>query len=159
MRAQMARPALIVSNVDFLVELLVDMLLSWPIGLVKRWRADRRMSRGRFDCALKVISGGQRGLSQRWRHVAATAAPGRLDIRGHWWRLFRAIPPVTVVDVRGPVRPPSGQENWSLAASCRIIEIQTPTATLGWAVPGHYLPGALERLQARSADSPSNPTA
>jgi hypothetical protein len=145
--------------VNFLAELLVDVLLRRLIGLVKRRRADRRMSRGRFDCALKVISGGHRGLSQRWRHVAATAAPGRLDIRGHWWRLFRAIPPITVIDVRGPVRPPSARENWSLAGSCRIIEIQTPTATLGWAVPGHYLPGALERLQARSADSAANLTA
>ena len=36
----------------------------------------------------------------------------------------------------------------SLSGSCRIVEIRTPAATLGWAVPGHYLRGALEQLQA-----------
>jgi hypothetical protein len=132
------------------VGLLADRLLRVPMERLRRWRADRLLCRGRVDCALRVISGGQRGLSPRWRHVTATVSSGRLELRGRWWRLFRRLAPVVVVGVRGPVRRPSGKEwFWSLASACRIVEIETPTATLGWAVPGDYLEGALEQLQAR----------
>jgi len=144
---------------EFLVQLLIGGLLGVPIKRLKRWRADRRMSSGQVDCALKVVSGSQRGLSRRWRHVVATVSPGRLDARGHWWRLFRGIPTVSVVAVRSLVRSPAGSENWSIAASCRISEIQTPTAILAWAVIGHYLPGALERVAAASADASGTLTA
>jgi hypothetical protein len=67
-------------------------------------------------------------------------------VRGHWWRLFRPVPAVSIVAVRGPVRPPTPKEAWSLAASCRIIELQTPTAIISWAVVGDYLPAALIQL-------------
>ncbi len=140
---------IIVHNVNFLAEWLVDGLLRVPIERFKRWRADRRMSSGRVDCALKVVSGSQRGLSRRWRQVVATVSPGRLDVRGHWWRLFRAIPSVSVLAVGDPIRRPSGKESWSLAARCRIVEIQTPTATLGWALLDDYLQAAVQQLRAR----------
>jgi hypothetical protein len=111
------------------------------------------MSSGRLDCAFKVVSGNQRGLSRRWRHVRATVSPGRLDARGHWWRLFRATPTVSIVAVRGPARRPTDAEKRSLAASCRIVELQTPTAIVSWAVVGDYLPAALAQLRARSGEN------
>jgi hypothetical protein len=143
---------LILHCVDFLVSLLVDRLLRPPVERLRGRRADLRLSKGRVDCALKVISRSQRGLSSRWRHVSATVSPARLELRGHWWRLFRRLAPVIVVAVRGPVRRPSGKEFWSLASGCTIVEIQTPTATLECAVLGHYLRGALEQLQAIDRD-------
>jgi hypothetical protein len=115
LRAAICGP--ILDRVDFLVSLFVDGLLRRPAERIRSWRADRRMSRGRVDCALKVISGGQRGLSARWRHGRAAVSPGRLDVRGHWWRLFRPMAPITVVAVRGPVRSPSGRELWSLSGA------------------------------------------
>jgi hypothetical protein len=51
--------------------------------------------------------------------------------------------------VLGPGRPPSREELAWLASECRITELQTPTATLSWAVPAGDLPGALEHLQNR----------
>jgi hypothetical protein len=147
------RPRLIVSTVTFLADLVVEGLLRWPVERLRRRTAERRMSRGRLDCAFKVVSGSQGGLSRRWRHVRATVSPGQLDARGHWWRLFRALPTVSIVAVRGPARLPASAENWSLAASCRIVELQTPTAILSWAVIGDYLPAALAQLRARSEDN------
>lgn len=144
------RARFILHTVTFLGDLVVEGLLRKPIERLRRRAADRRMSRGRLDCALKVVSGGQAGLSRRWRHVRAAVSPGRLDARGHWWRLFHAIPTVSIVAVRGPVRLPAAEEKWSLAATCHIVELQTPTAIVSWAVIGDYLPGALARLQAGS---------
>ncbi len=147
------RLRLIVPTVTFLGDLVVEGLLRRPVERLRRRTADRRMSRGRLDCAFKVVSGSQGGLSRRWRHVRATVSPGQLDARGHWWRLFRALPTVSIVAVRGPARLPTSAENWSLAASCRIVELQTPTAILNWAVIGDYLAAALAQLQARSGDN------
>jgi hypothetical protein len=134
--------------VTILGDLAAEGLLRKPIARLRRRAADRRMSRGQLDCALKVLNGSQAGLSPRWRHVRAAASPGLLDARGHWWRLFHAIPTIRIVAVRGPVRPPAAEEEWWLAASCHIVELQTPTAIVSWAVIGDYLPWALARLQA-----------
>ena len=101
----------------------------------------------RLECALKVIEGSHRGLSSRWGQVIATVSPGHLELRRQWWRLFRRLEPVTMVEVRGPVRPPSRGELWDLAAGCRIVE-QTPTATLGWAVLGDRLEEGLTNFTA-----------
>jgi hypothetical protein len=137
-----------VQTVTFLGELAVDGLLRKPIERLRRRAADRRMSRGRLDCALRVLSGRQAGLSSRWRHVRAVVSPGRLDARGHWWRLFHAVPTVSIVAVCSAVRRPTAEENWPLAASCHIVELQAPTAIVSWAVIADYLPGALAQLQA-----------
>jgi hypothetical protein len=133
--------------VEFLTDLVVDGLLGAPIRRLKRMRADRRFAEGHLECAFKVIEGSHRGLSPRWGHVVADVSPGRLELRRHWWRLFWRLEAVTAVEVRGPARRPSGKELGSLAAGCRIVEIQTPTATLGWAVLGDYLGGAVDQLR------------
>jgi hypothetical protein len=132
---------------ESLIDLVADGLLGSFTRRLKRAQADRRLIGGHLECALKVIDGSHRGLSPRWGHVIATVSPGRLELRRPWWRLSRRLEPVTVVEVRGPVRPPSGKELLSLAAGCRIVEVQTPTATLGLAVLGHYLGRAIDQLR------------
>jgi hypothetical protein len=147
----------ILDGVDILGQLLADRLLAPIVGRLRRRRADRQMSRGRVDCALKVISGRQSGLSRRWRHVGATVSAGHLDISGHWWRPFSGTQTIVVQAIGGPARPPSGRELWSLSGGCRIVEVQTPTGTLGWATLGHRLPAMLVLLERGRASVPDGP--
>lgn len=145
-------------GVEFLAA-LVGGLLNWlgdllgPLGegLVHR-QAGRALAAGRVGCSLKVISGRQQGLSSRWRSGAAAVSPGRLDFTWEG-RPLRARPfTISYVAVLGPARPPRVDELRRLPGDCRITELQTPTATLGWAVPVRDLPGALEQLQNQPAD-------
>jgi hypothetical protein len=118
-----------------------------PLGehLVHR-RAGHALAQGRLGCSLKVMSGRQQGLSPRWRRGAVVISPGRLDFTPEqgWPRATRAL---THLVVLGSARPPSIEELTWLPTDWRITEIQTPAATLGWAVPAHDLPWALGHLQ------------
>jgi hypothetical protein len=78
------------------------------------------------------------------------SVPGRLDFRRHWWRAFSACPAIDVVSVRGPARQPYNKEFWSLSPECRITQIDTPTAILGWAVLDRHLAWVIERLRTAS---------
>jgi hypothetical protein len=60
---------------------------------------------------------------------------------------------MSILAVRGPARRPTVAETRSLAGSCRIVELQTPTAIVSWAVVGDYLPAALAQLQIRSGEN------
>jgi hypothetical protein len=62
------------------------------------------------------------------------------------------------IAVLGPARPPSAEELTGLPANYRITELQTPAATLGWAVPGRHVSWALDRLQGRPADAAAAPS-
>lgn len=132
---------------------LVGELLGWladvlgPFGehLVHR-QAGHALASGRVECSLKVMSGRQQGLSSRWRSGVAAISPGRLDFTPEPWQP-RANRSLTHIVVLGPGRPPSREELTWLPGDCWITELQTPTATLGWAVPARDLPWALERLQ------------
>jgi hypothetical protein len=132
---------------------LVGELLGWladvlgPLGehLVHR-QAGHALASGRVECSLKVMRGRQQGLSSRWRNGVAAVSPGRLDFTPQSWPP-RANRPLTHIVVLGPGRPLSGEELTRLPGDCWITELQTPTATLGWAVPAGDLPWALERLQ------------
>src|SRR5262245_17090940 len=72
------------------------------------------------------------------------------------WSL-RAARPLTISHhaVLGPARPPTAEELTELPGDCSITELQTPAATLGWAVPSRYLPRALEGLHDQPADVPA----
>src|SRR5262249_18873302 len=137
---------------------LLHELLGWladllgPLGehLVHR-QAGHALAHGRVECSLKVMSGRQQGLSSRWRNGVAAISPGRLDFTPESWPR-RANRPLSRIVVLGPDRPPSGEELTWLPGDCRITELQTPTATVGWAVPAGDLPWALERLQHGPAD-------
>jgi len=140
---------------------LVGELLGWLGDLLGPFGEDRvqrqaghALAKGRVECSLKVISGRQQGLSSRWRRGVAAISPGRLDFTSEWWSL-KATGPVTHIAVLGPARPPSVEELAWLPGDCRVTELQTPTATLGWAVPVRDLAWALEHLQDLPVDGAS----
>ena len=83
---------------------------------------------GSADCALKIISGNQDGLSQHRRLGAAQFAPGELRFARHGI----ARPPVTVLGARQT----AGRVSISPLEDCFIAQLQTPTATLALAMPG-----------------------
>jgi len=147
-----------------LVSDLVGELLGWlgdllgPLGEHRvQEQAGHALAQGRIDCSLKVISGSQQGLTAQWRGGVAAISPGRLDFTpGRWW--LKATGPVTHIAVLGPARPPSAEELAWLPGDCRITALQTPTATLGWAVPIRDLSWTLERPQDLLADESSEAT-
>ncbi len=97
-------------------------------------------------CALKIISGSQDGLSQRWRVVAAQFAPGEL----RFTQFGHSRPPITVLGARETTDrvsiPPFG--------NCLIAQLQTPSATLALAMPGGPLTLALQDLTRSQAAWP-----
>jgi hypothetical protein len=138
---------------------LVGEVLGWladllgPLGEHQVHRqAGRALAKGRVACSLKVMSGRQPGLSSRWRNGVAAISPGRMDFTTESWPP-RAARTLTHIVVLGPGRPASREELRRLPGDCWITELQTPTATLGWAVPAGYLPWALERLQSGPVDA------
>jgi hypothetical protein len=109
-------------------------------------RADRRFRKsGRVQCGLRVIDGHQPGLAGRWRVGVASFSPQRLDFRRRWWRVLGECPPIEVFAVHGPPRAPSGDEILKLPGS--VIQIQTPTATLEWALHERYQSAVIARLE------------
>jgi len=109
-------------------------------------RADRRFRKsGRVQCGLRVIDGNQPGLSGRWRLGVASVSPRRLDFRRRWWRVLGECPPIEVFAVHGPPRAPFGDEILKLPGS--VVQIQTPTATLEWALHDRYQSAAFARLE------------
>jgi len=146
--------------VEFLRDLIGELL-----GLVGDWlgwlgegqvhrQAGRALAQGRIECALKVLSGRERGLSPQWRNGVAAVSPGRLDFTREGWSLGAARPlTISHLAVLGPARPPTAEELTELPGDCSITELQAPAATLGWAVPSRYLPRALEHLHGQPADA------
>jgi hypothetical protein len=140
-------PGSILDRVDFLGGLIGESLGR----TLRRLRADRRLRSGRLECSLRVVSGPQDGLSRRWRHVVAAVSPGRLEFCRYWpW--FSGSQTIDIVSLHGPPRRPSSREWWlSLAPTCRVVEVHTPTAVVEWAVLDHYLPWTLDRLRTAPA--------
>jgi len=75
----------------------------------------------------------------------ASFSPRRLDFRSRWRRWLGECPPIEVIAVHGPPRAPSSDEILKLPGS--IVQIQTPTATLEWALYGRYQSAAFARLK------------
>lgn len=115
------------------------------IGRLASMRADRRFRKsGRVRCGLRVIDGNQAGLSGRWLVGAASFSARRLDFLRRWRRVLGGCPPIEIVAVRGPPRAPWGNEILKLPGS--IVQIQTPTATLEWALHDRYQSAAFMML-------------
>jgi hypothetical protein len=115
------------------------------IGRMATMRADRRFrASGRVPCGLRVIGGSQPGLSGRWRLGVASLSPRCLEFRPRWWRVLGACPPIEVLAVDGPPRAPCGDEILKLPGS--VVQVQTPTATLEWALQARYQSAACARL-------------
>jgi hypothetical protein len=116
------------------------------IGRVAMMHADRRVKKsGRVRCGLRVIDGNQPGLSGRWRVGVASFSVRRLEFLRRWWRVLGECPPIEVIAVHGPSRAPSGDEILKLPGS--IVRIQTPTATLEWALHVRYQSTAVAQLK------------
>jgi hypothetical protein len=116
------------------------------IGRAANMRADRQFRKsGRAWCGLRVIDGNQPGLSGRWRVGVASFSSRRLTFRRRWARLRGECPPIKVVAIHGPARPPAGDEALKLPGS--VVQILTPTATLEWAIRDRYRPAAVARLK------------
>ena len=89
-------------------------------------------------CALKIISGGQDGLSQHWRLGAAQFAPGDLRFTQHGV----TRPPITVLSARKT----ADRVSIPRLGACLIAQLQTPTATLALAMPSGPLGLAVQDL-------------
>jgi hypothetical protein len=75
----------------------------------------------------------------------ASVSRRRLGFRQRWWRARAECPPIKVLAVHGPPRALSGNEIMKLPGS--IVRIQTPTATLEWALHHRYQSAAVARLE------------
>lgn len=116
------------------------------IGRAANMRADRRFRKsGRVKCGLRVVEGNQLGLSGRWRVGVASVSRRRLGFHRRWWRVLGECPPIKVLAVHGPPRAPSGDEILKLPGS--VVRIQTPTATLEWALHDRCQSAAVARLE------------
>ena len=116
------------------------------LGRAAIMRANRRFKKsGRVQCGLRVIEGDQPGLSSRWRVGVASFLPGRLHFLRRWRVVLGGCPPIEVVAVHGPPRAPSGGEILKLPGS--IVQIQTSTATLEWALHERYRSAVIARLK------------
>ena len=129
---------------DFLGDLIGD-----AVGdvLADKARKGLRRVRGRrgpdesAGCALKIISGSQDGLSQHWRQGAAQFAPGDLRFTQHG--ITR--PPITVLGARQT----TDRVTIPQLGACHVAHLQTPTATLGLAMPSGPLTLAVQDLTHR----------
>lgn len=116
------------------------------IGHAANLRADRRFRKsGRARCGLRVLEGNQPGLSGRWRVGVASFSARRLNFRPRWRRVLGKCPPIEVVTVNGPPRALSGNEILKLPGS--VVQVQTPTATLEWALGDRYQSAVVARLR------------
>ena len=112
-----------------------------------RW-LERKVQAGFLPGSVKVTSGSQPGFPRRhWRRVMAHVSPWRLDCRGRyrwWWN--------GSIDVTGE---PRWREAFPVALNLRfghqhgfmnVIELETATATLKWAVPETRVAWAVSTL-------------
>jgi hypothetical protein len=68
-----------------------------------------------------------------------------LHFRRRWWRARGECPPIEILAVHGPPRVPSGDEILKLPGS--VVQVQTPSAVLEWALHGRYQSPAFARLE------------
>ncbi len=127
---------------DFLGDLVGDVVSDVVAGRagkgLRRMLGRRGPADWGTDCALKIISGSQDGLSQHWRLSAAQFAPGELRFTQHG--ITR--PPVTVLSARET----ADRVCISPLGNCFIARLQTPAATLALALPDGQLALAVQDL-------------
>ena len=75
----------------------------------------------------------------------ASVAPRRLDFRRRWWRVLGECPPIEVFTVHGPPRGRFSDEVLKLPGS--IVQVQTSTATLEWALNERYQSAVFAQLE------------
>lgn len=129
----------------------------WDPSAWHKRRQRKLQSLGKTECSLRVLTGSQAGLSNRWAHGIAIVHAGSLEFlprlggsrlprrRQEWLR-------IPVIDAsRAHERTATGREIWSVNASLRVVVLRTPDAELEWAVAPAQRDWAMARLSTSSA--------
>lgn len=117
---------------------LDDLLASVTLGWWRRRRATRDRRSNRVTCSLRVASGVQDGLTDKWRAGRATISPGRLQFQPRH-RPQDTVGPITVVALPRHTRrrPRTGEAiAHQLDPNSWLMTLKTPSAELEWAVRG-----------------------
>lgn len=140
--------------------LLILLLVALPVLLLgvmadqvgDRW-LERKVEAGWLPGLIKATSGSQPGFPRRWRRVMAHVSPWRLDCRGRyvmWWK--------GRIDVTAEPRwrDPSLTEYLRLVGRqhgfWKVIELETSTATLRWAVPAKRVAWAVSKVRGTESE-------
>ncbi|MGN6722975.1 MAG: hypothetical protein ACTHJM_10225 [Marmoricola sp.] len=121
---------------DVVVGLVLSLLIGAPLAALVSSRIRNRLERsGKYEVALRVVSGAEDGLGPKWRHGKASAAPGILTFEGggplgaRFPRSGRYQYSVVEAVIDGD-RAPKAREAWSINPSLRIATVRTPSAVL-----------------------------
>ena len=99
----------------------------------------RRLSSGKYRCALRVLEGNQPGLDQQWSIGKALVSPSTLTFGD------RAI---TIRNVSDSHREPTAGEQWgSLGTEFIVFRASTPLAQLELGIVRGQEEEVIERLQ------------
>lgn len=121
------------------------------IGVIVQRRRARRLQRvDRLECSVRVVTGTHDGLSGKWWAGEAALSPGRVHFVpfvGAVRFLRRQAVEIVVdkIDV-SERRSPTGREVLSVDPGTDVVRLETPTATLEWAVLERQMDWALDRL-------------
>ncbi len=117
----------------------------WDSGAWFERRAARQLARGETECGLRVIDGGEPGLSGRWKHGLARVSAGIVEFRPGMGGGVRFPKPgqrwlrIEVLEAsRAQERTAGVKESWSVSGQVRILRLRSPNAEIEWAVvPQH----------------------
>lgn len=154
-----------IQYVHELLVVLAILLVGGPVAALAtiaehQWD-ERKLGRlagaGLVPGLVKLTSGSQPGFPRRWRPAMTHLSPGRLDCHG---RYLKRSWQGALIDVTAPLgwRRPSFRERMRLTASSyrTVIELQTPTATLAWAVPATRATWAVNQVLVRHRPRPAD---
>lgn len=112
-----------------------------------RW-LERKVEAGWLPGLIKATSGSQPGFPRHWRRVMAHVSPWRLDCRGRyltWWN--GSIDVTAEPRWRNPSLIDYLRLNSHLHGLWNVIELETATATLKWAVPATRVSWAVSKVR------------
>lgn len=103
----------------------------------------------RVECSFRVVEGHWPGLGRRWRHGAATLAPGRVTFVGTVGgvRFLKRRPlSIEVEAVDGSGRDVGGLEAVAVNPIARVVRVVTATGVLEWALMPDQVQPALRQV-------------
>src|SRR5271165_812846 len=120
----------------------------------QKW-LERKVEAGKLPGLVKVTSGRQPGIPRHWRRVMAHVLPWRVDCRGSYLRWWSATIEVTA---EHGWRNPSPAEYLRLMVGPKygtfmVIDLETATATLKWAVPATRVEWAVGKVRGTGGDA------
>jgi hypothetical protein len=134
--------ARILACMGFIFDIIFELFASvFHLDLHERGARRRQEQSSQIDCGLRVVAGTHAGLQSRWRVRRTRVHPGGLDFG-------RKTP--TLVRVRNVATERQYSPRWPgmrIDSSFQIVEVETDSATLEWAVPEDKLEWALEHVR------------